>query len=267
MSSTDTVKIYETMCRTAKEAGEIIASTRADSVGKAMKSGTANYVTECDVRVQKFIFEKLSVFSPEVGFFGEEDCGSNGGECDLVFIVDPIDGTSNFMFDLKLSVVSIALGSKKDDSVLAAAIYCPFTGELFSAIKNGGAFVNGKPISVSQNDLEHSLAAFGSTPYDRAVSKLHMSILADVFAGCIDVRNLGSAALHLAYVAAGRFSAFYELRLSPWDYAAGSLLITEAGGKISNFGGKAVNLSALDSVMAGGPTAYEELSAIIRKHL
>lgn len=259
--------VHSAICSVALEAGEIIASTAANSVGIMQKSGTANYVTECDVRVQKFIFEKLSVFSPEIGFFGEEDEGDSSDKSDYAFIVDPIDGTSNYMFSLRLSAVSIALCNKKENKTLAAAIYCPFTNELFTATLGGGCFLNGKPISVSDKDMEHGLTGFGSTPYDRTVAAAHMAILSDAFAASIDVRNLGTAALHLAYVAAGRFAAFYEMRLSPWDYAAGSLLITEAGGKLTNFKGEAPNLSVPDSILGGNPRAYEELKAIVEKHI
>lgn len=171
------------------------------------------------------------------------------------------------MFSLRLSAVSIALCNKKENKTLAAAIYCPFTRELFTATLGGGCFLNGKPISVSDKDMEHGLTGFGSTPYDRTVAATHMAILSDAYDASIDVRNLGTAALHLAYVAAGRFAAFYEMRLSPWDYAAGSLLITEAGGKLTNFKGEAPSLSKADSVLGGNPKAYEELKAIIQKHI
>ena len=263
----DVNKVHKTMCETALEAGNLIAATAPGSVGVMQKGGTANYVTECDVRVQKFVLEKLSVFSPEIGFFGEEGEGNNSSDSGYAFIVDPIDGTSNYMFSLGLSAVSIALCDLKENKTLAAAIYCPFTRELFSAVSGGGCYLNGKQIFVSDKDMEHGLTGFGSTPYDRTVAATHMTILSDAYDASIDVRNLGTAALHLAYVAAGRFAAFYEMRLSPWDYAAGELLITEAGGKLTNFEGVAPSLTVPDSIVGGNPKAYSELLAIIKKHI
>ncbi len=262
----DLCRIYSEICRTALAAGEIISQTEAASVAVTQKSGTANYVTECDIKVQAFIFERLSAFAPEIGFFGEEDAAEKS-HSRYTFIVDPIDGTSNYMFGLKLSTVSIALCDLAENQTLAGAIYCPYTGDLFSAIKGGGAFLNGDPMQVSDNGLEHSLAAFGSTPYNRANAKMHMNILADVFAASADVRNLGSAALHLAYLAAGKFAGFYETTLSPWDYAAGALLITEAGGKISNFDGDPPSLDRPDSIVAGNAAAYPRMLEIIRRHM
>lgn len=261
----DINEICRVMCLTAKSAGRIMHGTNPADVGITQKPGTANYVTECDVAVQKFIARELSVFSPEIGFFGEEDTEKGKLISDLAFVVDPIDGTSNFMMGLRLSAVSIALCDVKANRTLAAAVYCPYTDELFWATLGGGAYLNGEPMQVSARDLEHGLAGYGSTPYDRTVADRHMALLSRVYAKCIDVRNLGTAALHLAYVAAGRLCAFYELRLSPWDYAAGALLITEAGGKITNFSGDPLDLSAPDSVMAGNPVAYAELKELIEE--
>lgn len=261
----DINKVCGAMCLTAKKAGGIMLGTDPTHIGITQKPGTSNYVTECDVAVQRFIAGELSVFSPEIGFFGEEDTEKSALSTDLAFVVDPIDGTSNFMMDMRLSAVSIALCDVKANRTLAAAIYCPYTDELFSATLGGGAFLNGNRLTVPHRDLQHGVAGFGSTPYDRTVADRHMALLAKLYARCIDVRNLGTAALHLAYVAAGRFCSFYEIRLSPWDYAAGALLITEAGGKITNFSGNPLDLSAPDSVMAGNPVAYAELKELIEE--
>ncbi|MGN1451907.1 MAG: inositol monophosphatase family protein [Eubacteriales bacterium] len=265
---TDISSAYGEICSAALRAGQIIAETSPENVGVFKKSGDANFVTESDIRIQKFLRSQLSAACPEAGFLGEEDDGaSSSGPAKYVFIVDPIDGTSNYMFGLRLSTVSIALCDAERGRPVAAAVCCPSSGEVFSALEGGGAFLNGKQIRVSDRKLQNSLAAFGSTPYDRTLAPLHMEILSDIYSSCLDVRNLGSAALHLAYLAAGRFGGFYEMRLCPWDYAAGALLITEAGGRITNFSGNFPSLESGDSIVAGTPAAYPEMLGIISSHI
>ena len=177
--------------------------------------------------VQGFLKRELLTLLPEADFFGEE--GEHAALTQpWTFIVDPIDGTTNFVRRLHYSNISVALAH--DGQVVYAVVYDPFADQLFSAQKDCGAFCNGLPIHVSDKDMAHAVFLCGSTIYDRSYTHRHFAILRHLYDRCLDYRRFASAALDCCMVACGRAEIFFECRLSPWDYAAGSLIAQEAGG-------------------------------------
>jgi len=171
---------------------------------------------------------------PGVGFISEEEPAAGvEGDC---WIVDPIDGTTNFMHGFGCSAVS--LGYCSGGEVVAGVIYQPFTGEMFWAEKGKGAFMNGKPISCSRSEhLSESLGLFEYNPYFKNECADALEQARRMYMTCRDIRTLGSAAVELAYIACGRADAFLGRYLKPWDYAAGSIIIREAGGMLTDMHG------------------------------
>ena len=241
-----------------KDAGKIMLSATNITDAQHEKSGDYNLVTEYDVKVQRYLFEKLAAVLPEANFIGEEenleqDVNVSTG---YHFVIDPIDGTTNFIHGYQHSSISVAL--IKDGQIFIGVVYNPYSGELFSAKKGAGAYLNGKAIHTSIANIRETLVAFGTCPYYRELySKKTFDILRKVFPYCQDIRRSGSAALDLCYVAAGRAGLFFEQTLSPWDFLAGALIIEEAGGKITTMEKEPISLISNCSILGANPMAYE----------
>lgn len=210
-----------------REAGEVVRSIRRPKV--SAKEGHANFVTSADLASQRYLMEKLAALLPGAGFLAEEGEGSvlPDGPC---WVIDPIDGTANFVRGCRRSAISVGLVSGREG--LLGVVYNFDSGELFSAVKGGGAFLNGAPIRAAETPLVESLLVFGSSPYYRELLDPTFAVVKQLFCECGDIRRTGSAALDLCDLAAGRYDGFFEARLSPWDYAAASVVIREAGGEI-----------------------------------
>lgn len=219
--------MLESIMDIVRRAGELVRSAHDVTAATHEKNGPADLVTEYDLAVQRFLRQELLALLPEADFFGEE------GQHDALtspwtFIVDPIDGTTNFVRGFAYTNISVALA--KDGQVEYAVVYAPLAGELYAARRDGGATLNGRAIHVSGRDPGHSLVVCGSTIYDRSYTDRHFAILRHLYDRCLDYRRFASAALDCCMVACGRAEIFFECRLSPWDYAAGSLIAQEAGG-------------------------------------
>lgn len=219
--------MLESIIDIVRRAGELVRSASDVTAATHEKNGPADLVTEYDLAVQRFLRQELLALLPEADFFGEE------GQHDALtspwtFIVDPIDGTTNFVRGFAYTNISVALA--KDGQVEYAVVYAPLAGELYAARRGGGATLNGRAIHVSGRDPGHSLVVCGSTIYDRSYTDRHFAILRHLYDRCLDYRRFASAALDCCMVACGRAEIFFECRLSPWDYAAGSLIAQEAGG-------------------------------------
>ena len=228
------------------------------------KGNAANLVTVYDVAVQNFLLGEIAKAIPEAVFIAEEKENDpsvlNGKYC---FVVDPIDGTSNFAHGYRHSCISLALFSYGE--AVFSAIYNPYQDEMFSAIKGGGAFVNGKKMSVGNRDFSHSIAAFGTSPYYKEEhGERTFKLATELYKQCSDVRRLGSAALDMAYLASGRNDLFFECLLSPWDFAAGYLLIKEAGGIVTDMEGNELTFTAPSSVMAASPSVYNQFLEFVK---
>jgi myo-inositol-1(or 4)-monophosphatase len=226
--------------RAARRAGEVITRSleRVDTLSVDAK-GPADFVTEVDRRAERAIMEIIHRSYPQHGFLAEES-GSHGGD-DFLWIIDPLDGTTNYAHDYPRFCVSIALSIK--GSVVAGAVYSSVNDELFVAIRGEGAFLNGVPIHVSEvGEVENSLICTGFS-YDKQKRmgeeiEAFMKILPEAQA----VRRDGCAAMDLCYVACGRYDGYWELSLNPWDVAAGILIIEEAGGKVTDLKGEKPDL-------------------------
>ncbi|MEA1928219.1 MAG: inositol monophosphatase family protein [Candidatus Auribacterota bacterium] len=214
-------------------AGKIIREKSA-TVFRVDHKGAADLVTEVDLAAEKEIITILSRDFPDHRIVGEES-GPGQGESDYIWWIDPIDGTTNFVHGYPFYSVSVAL-EYRGESIMGI-VYDPTRNELFQAVKGKGASLNGTPISVSMVEtLNDSLLATGF-PYDRERRREALDSAARLLKLVQGVRRDASAALDLAYVAAGRLDGFWEFGLKPWDTAAGRLLVEEAGGRVSDFGG------------------------------
>ena len=248
---------FEKILNIIKEAGKIIRCAHMESEACVTeKEGNANFVTVYDVRVQEYLKGEIKKAVPDAVFIAEEQENDAemlaSGHC---FIIDPIDGTTNFIRDNKHSCISVAMftGGKP----VFGAVYDPYLDELFTAEKGKGAFLNEKRVNVSDTPLEKAICAYGTSPYYRnTLGEKTFRICKELFMKCADLRRCGSAALDLAYLAAGRYDLFFECRLSPWDYAAGALIIEEAGGIISDMNGEAVAYDAPRSIIAASASLY-----------
>lgn len=235
-----------------RECGTIITGAADIARKTQQKEGRGNFVTEYDSRVQEALRSRLLALLPEAVFFGEED---DADRADIsrgyAFIVDPIDGTSNFIRDYKASCISVALA--KDGVPFIGTVYNPYLQETFWAERGKGAFLNGEPIHVSDRTLEESVILFGTAPYVPELSRKSFEIAYRYFSRAQDLRRSGSAAIDLCALACGRADFYFELLLSPWDYAAGALIIEEAGGIVSDLSGNPVTYDRKQTVAARAP--------------
>jgi myo-inositol-1(or 4)-monophosphatase len=252
--------------KAARAAGAIInrAALDVESVRVSQKQ-INDFVTEVDHASEHAIIETLLTAYPTHGIWGEETGREHGNKnSDHVWVIDPLDGTTNFIHGFPVYCVSIALMVK--GRVEQAVVYDPTRNDLFTATRGRGAYVNDRRLRVSKRiQLKDSLVSTGFPfrPGDNFNHYLRM--MADVMQRTAGLRRPGAAALDLAYVAAGFTEGFFETGLSPWDVAAGSLLVTEAGGLVGNFTGESDFLEQKECV-AGNPKIYGQLVNILRKY-
>ena len=242
-----------------RRAGDMIRDAHDIEKDTREKNGAADLVTKYDVAVQAFLQKELLALVPEADFLGEE------GEHEAldkpwVFVVDPIDGTTNFVRHMHHSNIAVAL--VHEGCVAYGVVYNPFTEEMFAARRGGGAFLNGRPIHVSDRDMSHAITMCGSTIYDRRFTDRSFSLMRRLYDLGLDFRRFGSAELDVCYVACGRAEVFFECRLSPWDYAAGSLILTEAGGKITRLDGSPIDPYRGGSVWATNGICHSVLTLL-----
>ena len=245
---------------TVKEAGKIILSAYNQESAVTAKEGKKNFVTKYDVAVQDFLFNELGKSFPEAEFVGEEGENNIASKA-LRFIIDPIDGTTNFMQDFRCSCISVALC--EGNEVIAGVVYNPYTDEIFSAEKGRGAYLNNNKITVSDRLLSDGLALFGTSPYHPENTDATFALLRKVFDFSRDIRRSGSAAYDICTVACGRCEVFFEKGLQPWDIAAGTLILKEAGGKALNYEGGEIDFSKPADVVFANPKAYDEFITLL----
>lgn len=243
----------QALIRILKETDALILKTRSFAIEE--KEGHANYVTTVDEGVEALLEKQLLQLLPGSKLIGEEQDNEPLGD-GYTWIIDPLDGTTNFIHDYRFSAVSIAL--LKDRQPVIGAIYQPYAQELFYAEKGKGAELNGRPIHVSAQDFGHALVGFGTSPYHAEQAKKTLEIALGYLQNAADIRRCGSAALDLAYVACGRQDVFFELNLKPWDVAAGALLITEADGVFEMPFCDGTDFSQPNAIFASNQTAYKE---------
>lgn len=194
----------------------------------AEKGSASNLVTTADTCVQATLKDKLGELLPQAAFLGEES--DEGGNEALMWVVDPIDGTSNFVRGMRLSAISVALVEAGEE--VLGVVYNPFTEDLFSAVKGQGAYLNGTRLCVSDRDLAHSGFFTAFSVYEKQFAPQCMEVLRRLYPRIDDFRRIGTASLELCYLAAGRAELYFEIRLFPWDWSAAAVILREAGGVI-----------------------------------
>ena len=252
--------MLNTAIKAARAAGAIInrASLDLDLLRISAKGGPNDFVTEVDHASEQAIIETLLTAYPGHGILAEESGREHGARhSEYVWIIDPLDGTTNFIHGLPIYAVSIALTYK--GQVQQAVVYDPSRNDLFYASKGRGAFLNDKRIRVSKR-IRMADALIGTGfPFRKGDNfKRYLKIFEEMSQACAGLRRPGAAALDLCYVAAGYYDGFFETGLSPWDVAAGSLIITEAGGLIGNFSGESDFLHQRE-VVAATPRIYGQM--------
>jgi myo-inositol-1(or 4)-monophosphatase len=262
MSSHQTGEFLETAVAAAMHAGEIIVK----NIGRISKDDiglkeASDFVTRVDLESEETIIRMIRAVFPHHHFLSEE--GTKESESEYRWIIDPLDGTTNFIHGYPIFSVSIALEHEKE--TVTGVVFDPIRNEFFTAEKGSGSFLNGLPIRVSGVDtMGRSLITTGFPFRKREVIDTYLRIFKGLFLKVSDLRRTGSAAIDLSYVACGRCEGFFEFGLSPWDMAAGALIIREAGGIVSDFGGGEDYLKT-GNIIAGNPSIHRSLLQEIRK--
>ena len=254
--------MLNTAVKAARKAGTIInrASRDIDLI-KVETKRRNDFVTEVDRASEGAIIEVLREAYPNHAILAEESGESKGSQGDFVWIIDPLDGTTNFIHGMPHYCISIGLQHK--GLMQQAVIYDPVKNELFTATRGAGAYLNDKRIRVSPRDkMADALIGTGFPFRDNSFLERYLAQFKAVTMNCTGVRRPGAAALDLAYVAAGRFDAFWEIGLAPWDIAAGSLLVLEAGGLIGNLQGEGDYMET-GEVAAGNPKVFGQLMHVL----
>ena len=221
------------------EAGELLTDPAA--VQSIRSKGETDYVTNVDVAVQAFLRKRLAALAPDVQFMGEEQDNTGLDWSRPCWILDPVDGTTNLIHSFRHSAISLALSEA--GQIIFGVVYNPYSGECFTARRGQGAFCNGSLIRVSSADrLKDSLLSVGTVPGRRELADTAFRQMRALYDACQDVRRTGCASLDLCWVACGRLDGYVELSLQPWDYAAGRLLVEEAGGRVTAPDGSPLSL-------------------------
>ena len=245
----------------ARNAGALLKK-KFNKTHKIQYKGDINLVTEADKMSENLIIKSIRREFPDHGILSEES-PAVAGSGKIRWIVDPLDGTTNYAHGYPVFCVSIAL--ENDGKVVLGVIYDPMREELFSTVRGKGVYLNGKNLSVSYiRDISRSLLATGF-PYDiRESRENNLDYFSRMAVNVQAIRRAGAAALDLAYLAAGRFDGFWELKLKPWDTAAGCLMVEEAGGSVSDLAGKPWNISS-PSVLASNGLIHSKMIRIFRR--
>ncbi len=255
MAEKNVKELLQTMTDGEKEAAKLMLS--AGGVSAERKSSRRDVVTEYDKKVQELLMKRLSDALPEARFFCEENMQRDDLNCEHLFIIDPIDGTMNFVHGFNHSCISVAYSHS--GVLTAAAVYNPYVDEMFTAVKGEGAFLNSKAIHVQDDSLSESLVCCGTSPYDSALTDRSFEVMKKAFSAGLDIRRQGSAELDLCSVAAGRAGLYFELAVSLWDYAAGMLIVNEAGGICLNIDGTELPFDGSKTgILAGGRLAVSD---------
>lgn len=256
--------ICRSTCDLVCETGSWIRNEVSKVVPEDLESkGLHNYVTYVDKKAEQLLAEGLADLIPEAGFLAEEGTVKKDAER-LMWIIDPLDGTTNFIHSLPIYSISIALADR--DERLMGVVYEINQKECFYAWKGGQAYLNGSVIHASKTETLHdSLLATGFPYTDYGRMDDYLQLLGYLLKNSRGLRRFGSAAVDLAYVACGRFDGFYEYGLNPWDVAAGSLIVEQAGGRVTDFRGEG-NFIHGKEIIAANPLVFNALLHALRKY-
>ncbi len=260
----DPQKILNTAVEAAQKAGAYLLETAGNLIVDNIDEKRKNdFVTIADKTSETLIVEHIQSRFPQHSVFAEES-GEFNRESAYQWIIDPLDGTTNFIRNIPFYSISIAV--KYQNQMLAGVVSNPPLNEVFTAIKGQGAFLNNKPIKISQQkDFSRAFLATGFPHQFKYHTPQYMSAFSEIFFNIAEVRRLGSAALDLCYTACARFEGFWELGLNPWDVAAGSLIVQEAGGAVSDFYGRQFFMES-GYIVAANKTVHSHLIKILSNY-
>ena len=254
------MELLSAACALVREAGALFFDR--DRSSQIREKAPTDYVTETDTTVQSFLQKKLAELDPDIGFLGEEQPEGAWDFEKPVWVLDPVDGTTNLIHAFPHSAVSLALVEHGQSQL--GIVYNPYTRELFTARRGGGAFCNGEAIRVSGvQRLSGALVSLGTAPGFRQNADVNFARMRRVFDRCQDLRRMGAASLELCQVAQGRLDAFFEEHLQPWDYAAGMLVVQEAGGAVTDRQGAPLGFRPNQEVYASNGRIARELAALL----
>jgi myo-inositol-1(or 4)-monophosphatase len=229
------------------------------------KGDVKNIVTTNDIKSQHMLVERLSDLIPGSKFFCEEE-GLQATEGEYIWVIDPIDGTTNYSRGIKDSAISVALLYQGE--VVLGVVRSIFTSECFSAVKGDGAYLDGRPIKVSDRDFASGILCTAMSLYKKEHAKVRSDIIFETYMQSNDVRRFGSCAMELCYLAEGICDLFFEFRVFPWDYAGALVILKEAGGFISGHGGEELRFDKASMVIAANSRGnFEELEEIVRRNI
>lgn len=250
--------------RVVEKAATFIAQSHGQvQSGDIVIKDLNSLVSYVDINSEKILVEGLKTILPQSAFLTEEGTEAIS-ESDWVWIIDPLDGTTNFLHQIPVYAISIALQYRNE--IVFGLVYEVNKEECFYAIKDQGAFLNGHSIQVKESEFSDTLIATGFPYYDFSKTPGYLNVLEYLMQNTRGVRRLGAAAVDLAYVACGRFNGFYEYSLAPWDVAAGALIVKEAGGVVTDFTGKQDWLFG-KSIVVGASSVHQKLLDKIQIHM
>jgi myo-inositol-1(or 4)-monophosphatase len=257
------IRLTEEIAKICRQAGHFIRDSgkkvKKDDIIEKSHNSLVSFV---DTTAEKMLIDALGKLLPGSTFLSEE-ATIEQQQSELMWIIDPLDGTTNFLYQIPVFAVSVAL--QVDGIITAGVVYEVNRDECFYAFKDGGAFMNGQLIEVSNRCLEAALIATGFPYYDYELTDKYLAVLKRFMEQSRGVRRLGAAAVDLAYVACGRFDGFFEYSLAPWDVAAGGLIVQEAGGVVADFKGGDDWLHGR-SLLAGNQMVFTEMLHVIEQH-
>ncbi len=250
----------------ARKAGNLITRhyETPDTV-EALKKGDNDFVTNIDHEAERVVIDIIRKFYPRHSILSEE-CGElRGDDQDIQWIIDPLDGTTNFI--KRLPHFSVSIAARVKDRTEVGVIYDPMRNELFTATRGQGAQLNGYRLRSTQpKDLHGTVLATGFPAKCKQHAPEYLKVLGQLFTQCADFRRTGSAALDMAWLASGRVDAFFEIGLKPWDFAAGELLVRESGGIVTDFSGGCSHYHS-GNIVAGTPRIVKDILSAMRPHL
>lgn len=257
-------ELTENVTAIAREVGEFIRSeAETFTHDKIEYKGLNDLVSYVDKTAEQQLVKKLEELLPASGFITEEATISKTGEV-YNWIIDPLDGTTNFIHGIPTFAISIAL--QKGEELIAGVVYEINRDEMFYAWLGGGAYLNGKAMAVSgAENIGNTLLATGFPYHDFTRQEAYLRAFSELMQSCHGLRRIGSAAVDLAYVAAGRFDGFFEYNLNAWDVAAGAMIVQEAGGTVLDFSG-GTNFISQRELIAGSPLISGQLLEILQRH-
>lgn len=256
-------KKIETLVR---EAGEELRQAKPSEENIHKKEGSANFCTDFDTAIQSFLIKGLNEILPGAAFFGEEDTEGNQGSNasgEYTFYIDPIDGTTNFMFDYHFSCISVGLAH--EGKMIAGFVYNPYVEEMYVGIRGEGSYLNGRRLHMENISITEGIAAFGCARYNEDKIDILFRAVKELYMRSLCIRSGGSAALDLCRAASGNNAVYLEMKLQPYDYAAASVIVEEAGGTVGQIDGSPITLDQPCSMLAGTEKAVIETRDIIKK--